>query len=208
MSGSDERARGTSPRARGRTVQVTTRRGRLLQRLVGQEPSRQSVGVSREVVPRSPASVGDERSGLARAVRTGGNGGGSKRGPEGNEADFVGGNEVSNNSPHRCPVTRAHRMKPADRFGGGSGHWWRRRCKPRRAAGPRGVSPPDMDAVQAEDAVCTTRRAGPEAGRTKRGGELARQPARCQLTRSSPQRRRCVNFEDPRPTRICPTYRR
>ena len=142
MSGSDERARGTSPRARGRTVQVTTRRGRLLQRLVGQEPSRQSVGVSREVVPRSLASVGDERSGLARAVRTGGNGGGSKRGPEGNEADFVGGNEVGNNSPHRCPVTRAHRMKPADRFGGGSGHWWRRRCKPRRAAGPRGVSPP------------------------------------------------------------------
>jgi len=189
-------------------VQVTTRRGRLLQRLVGQEPSRQPVGVSSEVVPRSPVSGGDERSGLARAARTGGNGRGSKRGAQDNEADFVGGNEVNNGSPHGCRVTRAHRMKPADRFGGGSGHRWRRRRKPQRAAGPRGVSPPDMGAVQAEDAACTTRRAGPEAAQTKRGGELSRQPARCQFTCSSPQRRRCANFEDPRPIRICPTYRR
>jgi len=34
--GSDDRARGKSPRARGRTVQVAMTRGRLLQQLVGQ----------------------------------------------------------------------------------------------------------------------------------------------------------------------------
>jgi hypothetical protein len=36
VSAGEERARGTSPRARGWTLQVTTRRGRQLQQLVGQ----------------------------------------------------------------------------------------------------------------------------------------------------------------------------
>src|SRR5690606_9654389 len=40
VQGKDERARGTPPRARGRTVQVTIRRGRQTQQLVGQQPSR------------------------------------------------------------------------------------------------------------------------------------------------------------------------
>src|SRR5882672_1255858 len=44
VSAGDERARGTSPRARGRTGQITMGCGRLLQRLVG----RRVVGAGRD----------------------------------------------------------------------------------------------------------------------------------------------------------------
>lgn len=75
VSGGDERARRTSPRARGRTPRQATRRGRLLQHLVGQLSATELLGVNvRPSQQRCKTSSGREE-----ATGTGGRGNTNER---------------------------------------------------------------------------------------------------------------------------------